>query len=47
VVHGRKVQRFSFALGPASGAHGGRKTSINLFAGLRRAFKSDDRGWNE
>jgi hypothetical protein len=47
VVHGRKVQRFSFALEPASGAHGDRKTSINLFAGLRRAFKSDDRGWNE
>ena len=44
VVHGRNVQRFSFAPGPASGAHGDRKTFMNLFDGLRRAFKSDDRG---
>jgi hypothetical protein len=47
VAHGRKAQRCSFALGPASGAHGDWRTFMNLFSGLRRAFKSDDRGWNE
>jgi hypothetical protein len=47
VAHGRKAQRCSSALGPASGAHGDWRTFMNLFSGLRRAFKSDDRGWNE
>ncbi|KAL2018802.1 hypothetical protein VTK56DRAFT_360 [Thermocarpiscus australiensis] len=47
VIQGRKVQRFYFALGPASGAHGDRKTFMDLFDGLRRAFGAEDEGWEE
>jgi hypothetical protein len=45
VVQGRQVQRFYFALGPSSGAHGSRETFMDLFAGLRRAFGFEEEAW--
>ncbi|AEO65291.1 uncharacterized protein THITE_2112141 [Thermothielavioides terrestris NRRL 8126] len=45
VLQGRKVQRFYFALGPACGAHGDRKTFRDLLAGLRRAVGYEEGKW--
>ncbi|KAJ8125737.1 hypothetical protein O1611_g7900 [Lasiodiplodia mahajangana] len=47
IMEGRKVQRFFFALGPGSGSHNDRKTLINLFNGLKRAFGSEEEEWEE
>lgn len=44
VIEGRKVQRFFFALGPDN-SFSDRKTFTHLFAGLQRAFNSQDEGW--
>jgi hypothetical protein len=47
VMQGRKVQRFYFAFGPDSGAHGDQKTFMDSFAGLRGVFESRNGEWNE
>ncbi|KAH6705750.1 hypothetical protein EV126DRAFT_412686 [Verticillium dahliae] len=44
VIEGRRIQRFFFALGPES-SFSDRKTFTHLFAGLQRAFNSEDEGW--
>jgi len=46
VIEGRKVQRFLFALGPDS-SFLDRKTFIDLFMGLKRAFDFGDEGWEQ
>ncbi|KAI1378103.1 hypothetical protein F4677DRAFT_458802 [Hypoxylon crocopeplum] len=47
IIEGRKVQRFFFALGAGSGSHNDRKTLIDLFMGLKRAFDSEEEEWEE
>jgi hypothetical protein len=47
VMQSRKIQRFYFAFGPDSGAHGDRKTFMDSFAGLRGVFESRNGAWNE
>lgn len=47
IMEGRKVQRFFFALGAGSGSHINRKTLIDLFMGLRRAFDPEEEEWEE
>ncbi|KAI0452019.1 hypothetical protein F5B21DRAFT_484857 [Xylaria acuta] len=47
VTEGRKLQRLFFALGPDTGSHGDRKTLINLFMGLKRAFDPVKEEWEE
>ncbi|KAI0172481.1 hypothetical protein GGR52DRAFT_409180 [Hypoxylon sp. FL1284] len=47
VIKGRKTQRFLFALGPGTGSHNDRKTFIDLFMGLRRAFNATEEDWED
>ncbi|KAI0466872.1 hypothetical protein F4859DRAFT_507140 [Xylaria cf. heliscus] len=44
IIEGRKVQRLLFALGPGTGSHD-RKTLIDLFMGLERAFDHAEEEW--
>ncbi|KAI8946263.1 hypothetical protein F4801DRAFT_565222 [Xylaria longipes] len=46
-MEGRKVQRLFFALGPSTGSHNDRKTLIDLFMGLKRAFDPVEEEWEE
>ncbi|XXG99673.1 hypothetical protein Hte_006014 [Hypoxylon texense] len=45
ITEGRKVQRFFFALGPASGCQNDHQTFVNLFIGLKRAFDFQEERW--
>ncbi|KAI1759908.1 hypothetical protein GGR53DRAFT_115273 [Hypoxylon sp. FL1150] len=47
VAEGRKVQRFFFALGAASGCQKDHQTFVDLFMGLKRAFDSKEEEWEE
>ncbi|KAI1168874.1 hypothetical protein F5B18DRAFT_202114 [Nemania serpens] len=48
VTEGRKIQRFFFALGPASECYNDHQEFVNLFLGLKRIFDSnEDEGWEE
>jgi hypothetical protein len=47
VIEGRKVQRFFFALGAASGCQKDQQTLVSLFLGLKRALDSEEEGWEE
>ncbi|KAI0198917.1 hypothetical protein F4808DRAFT_434249 [Astrocystis sublimbata] len=47
VVEGRRVQRLFFGLGAGTGSYGERKTLIDLFMGLKRAFDPGEEGWEE
>ncbi|KAI0013634.1 hypothetical protein F4779DRAFT_562477 [Xylariaceae sp. FL0662B] len=47
VTKGRKVQRFFFALSAASGCQNDHQTFVDLFMGLKRAFDSEEEGWEE
>ncbi|KAI1502336.1 hypothetical protein F5X99DRAFT_379924 [Biscogniauxia marginata] len=47
VTEGRKVQRFFFALGAASGCQNNYQTFVDLFIGLKRVFDSEEGGWEE
>lgn len=47
ITEGRKVQRFFFALGAASGRQKDHQTFVDLFIGLKRAFDSEEEGWDE
>ena len=46
VMQGRNVQRFYFAVGPSSEAHGSRETFMDLFAGLRGAVGFEEEAWD-
>jgi hypothetical protein len=47
VTEGRKMQRFFFALGAACDCQNDYQTFVNLFIGLKRAFDSEEAGWEE
>ncbi|KAI8629523.1 hypothetical protein F5Y19DRAFT_484886 [Xylariaceae sp. FL1651] len=47
IIEARKIQRFFFAAGPGSGSHNDRKTLIDHFMGIKRAFDHDEEGWEE
>lgn len=47
VMEGRRVQRFFFASGAASGCEKDHQTFVDLFMGLKRAFDSEDKRWEE
>jgi hypothetical protein len=46
VIHGRKIQRFLFALGPES-SFLDEKTFVDLFMALKRSFDPTDESWEQ